>query len=85
MQGLPEDLRKVEAFRQYREIGLILLFQALWKPKFIGPKIWMDRFILKSLRKMEPHERKEELSHSKPSWSFSGRIPFGTNVTCSIS
>jgi len=32
MQGLPEDLRKVEAFRQYREIGLILLFQALWKP-----------------------------------------------------
>jgi hypothetical protein len=39
MQGLPEDLRKVEAFRQYREIGLILFFQALWKPKFIGPKI----------------------------------------------
>ena len=35
MQGLPEDLRKVEAFRQYREIGLILLFQALWILSFL--------------------------------------------------
>jgi len=29
IQGLPEGLRKVEAFRQYLEIGLILLSQAL--------------------------------------------------------